>query len=424
MEGHVLDPERPGEIGEWMRDSGVLENDDACRAPGGHAFLRRGDFGVYLTAKMLQHGRGDCELVHIRDLAVAVSRSSAGYSVQTASGTRIGADMLVIATGNPLPSLRPPFQQEHAAHPRIITNPLGPGCLDVIPQRARVLVVGGGLTALDILYTLLRRRHSGELVVISRRGLRPRRHHPQIVEKSGELSARKVSVDLEAPVPDFLAAASPSVRNWTRAVREQIERAQLEGHSWHDTMDAVRDVVWKIWPTLPIDEKHRFLRRLRVFYDVHRFRAPPMNDSLVRAAEARGEIQFAAATLTVVHAAPSDDVVRVEMRRGAGGEIDTAEFDYVVNCTGLDAGSAWRLNPVLKVMIEVGLLRLDPTRMGFDVGVNCEALSCEGSPQPTLRVVGPPSAGTFGDPLGVPFISGQVRRILPDVLRTLESFGD
>jgi len=26
----------------------------------------------------------------------------------------------------------------------------------------------------------------------------------------------------------------------------------------------------------------------------------------------------------------------------------------------------------------------------------------------------------FGDPLGVPFISGQIRLILPDVLRTLD----
>jgi len=37
-----------------------------------------------------------------------------------------------------------------------------------------------------------------------------------------------------------------------------------------------------------------------------------------------------------------------------------------------------------------------------------------------LRAIGPPTAGVFGDPLGVPFISGQIRRILPDVLRTLD----
>ena len=49
-----------------------------------------------------------------------------------------------------------------------------------------------------------------------------------------------------------------------------------------------------------------------------------------------------------------------------------------------------------------------------------EALDAAGNPQPTLRAIGPPTAGVFGDPLGVPFISGQIRRILPDVLRTLD----
>ena len=47
---------------------------------------------------------------HVRDLAVAVSRPDGAYRVVTSGGRRLGADLLVLATGNPEPSLRPPLR--------------------------------------------------------------------------------------------------------------------------------------------------------------------------------------------------------------------------------------------------------------------------------------------------------------------------
>lgn len=70
-----------------------------------------------------------------------------------------------------------------------------------------------------------------------------------------------------------------------------------------------------------------------------------------------------------------------------------------------------------------GLLRQHGNGIGFDLGVNCEALDRQGTVQPALRVIGPPSAGAFGDPLGAGFIAAQVRRVLPDVVKTLEVQG-
>jgi uncharacterized NAD(P)/FAD-binding protein YdhS len=43
-----------------------------------------------------------------------------------------------------------------------------------VPTDARVLLVGSGLTALDVICTLLRQGHRGAIDVLSRRGLRPR----------------------------------------------------------------------------------------------------------------------------------------------------------------------------------------------------------------------------------------------------------
>jgi uncharacterized NAD(P)/FAD-binding protein YdhS len=95
-------------------------------------------------------------------------------------------------------------------------------------------------------------------------------------------------------------------------------------------------------------------------------------------------------------------------------------YDYVVNCTGLDHASSWRTNPVLRSLVQQKLLTRHATGLGFEVGGNCEAIDAAGATQPNLRVIGPPTVGVFGDPLGAPFIAAQVQRMLPDLMHTLE----
>jgi uncharacterized NAD(P)/FAD-binding protein YdhS len=96
-------------------------------------------------------------------------------------------------------------------------------------------------------------------------------------------------------------------------------------------------------------------------------------------------------------------------------------FDVLINCTGLDAGAAPQSNPFLRSLVATGMLRVHPTGIGFDVTDLCEAVDAHGVAQPLLRVIGPPTAGVFGDPVAIPFIANHVERILPHVLGALQS---
>jgi uncharacterized NAD(P)/FAD-binding protein YdhS len=203
-------------------------------------------------------------------------------------------------------------------------------------------------------------------------------------------------------------------------LRAEIRRQQAAGQAWQVPFDAVRDVVWKLWPGLPVAEKQRFLRRLSPFYDVHRFRTPPMNDALVRQAEAEGRVRFAIASIVEAEVIPEAAVIGVKMFETQTGKHLHGSYDYVVNCTGLDHASSWRTNPVLRSLVQQKLLTRHATGLGFEVGGNCEAIDAAGATQPNLRVIGPPTVGVFGDPLGAPFIAAQVQRMLPDLMHTLE----
>ncbi len=422
VDAHCVDPEQPDALRQWCMETGLFHRDPECLLPNGHAFIRRGDFGEFLSdqlAKLASERRLGSTVRHVRDLAVAATVVDGQAQVTTANGSTVAGALMVIATGNPPQALRFPLDPKDRSRPQFIAQPLEPGSLDRVPADAKVLVVGGGLTALDVVSTLIRQQRARQIHVVSRHGLRPRPQAPAILSFDGTRCRQAAVVDLHRPIPDYLKEVPRTARHWCVALRAEIGRAADAGRPWQEPFDAVRDVVWRLWPQLPLDQKLRFLRRLRVFYDVHRFRAPPTNLAIVLSAEAQGRVTFSAASVASVRYLDSEERVEVELLETASAERTWSEFDAVINCTGLDWTNACLHNPVLQSLVDQGRLRRHPTGMGFDVSVLCEALDCEGSANPLLRVVGPPTSGVFGDPLGVSFIAGQAQRIVPDILSTL-----
>jgi uncharacterized NAD(P)/FAD-binding protein YdhS len=232
---------------------------------------------------------------------------------------------------------------------------------------------------------------------------------------------------IEGEVPAFIREAGTplTTRALTRALRRRIEEDRRAGENWYRAFDDLRDVVWQVWPLLAPAEKARFLRWLRPWYDMHRFRSPPQNEAMVAEAEQRGLVTFETGQLASAEAA--HDGIRVVCRSrprqghsGAGsGGSQFSTHDVVVNCTGLDPTCGARANPFLAALLAQGVIRIDDCGLGFAVDAQCRPIAAGGAVDPRIRIVGPPTAGTFGDPLGVLFIAPQIRRMLPGVLASL-----
>ncbi|HET7730904.1 MAG TPA: FAD/NAD(P)-binding protein [Usitatibacter sp.] len=415
IDTHGLDPAEGDGLEQWCRQHGVLERDPEALAPNGRIYLRRSDFGAYLAdAAPAAVARAGSSWRHVRDLATGLRADEAGLEVLTRTGSAVPADFVAIATGNGGTRL-PGALQALALHPAVIVDPLNTPGVGAIEPTARVLVVGSGLTALDTLSTLVRRGHRGSMTAISRHGLRPR---PQRPPGGGEPGMGPLLARIEGEVPAFVReAGSPlAIRALTRALRRRIDEDRRAGENWYRAFDDLRDVVWQVWPTLAPDQKARFLRWLRPWYDMHRFRSPPQNDAMVMEAESDGRIRFETGHLQSAESA--HDGIRVGVR-SRDGERWTQTFDVVVNCTGLDPGFGARDNPFLAALLAQGVIRIDDCGIGFAVDGQCRPVATGGAIDPRLRIVGPPTAGTFGDPLGVLFIGPQIRRIVPGVLADL-----
>ena len=414
---HLVDPQEPDAFSRWCAREQIASRDPQAVAADGSMFVRRREFGRFVAESVEGVSRrASLPIMHVRDHATDLISEDA-LTVVTQGATRVPADLLVVATGNSIPRLPFAFAPALARHPAMIAAPDDLARIRAIPRSARVLVVGTGLTALDVISTMIRAGHEGTITAMSRRGLRPRPHRPLDAEPSKTTLLERI----DGPIAPFVrdAGAPPTARKLLRALRRRILDVEATGGRWFVPFDELRDPLWQTWSSLDVPEKRRILRHLRPWYDVHRFRAPPQNDAFVRAAEAHGRVEFRAARIRSVDVGASGDAIEVELIDRCATVPRKLTFDAVVNCIGLDFAEAMAANPFLAAMKRRGLLAIDPTGIGIFVDDQCRPIGADGLPHQHIRVVGPPTCGMFGDPLGAIFIAAQIQRSVPGMLALL-----
>lgn len=392
-------PDEPDHFNDWLIASGHLDADPAARLADGRNFPARAVFGEYVHAKMEKLGS---RIRHVVATAEDVAPTPGGYTIRCSNGVSVDAGAVVLAVCHVPPSAPALLEAVLGGDPRFIANPWTPGVLDAIPRDARVLIVGSGLTMADIVASLDRNGHRGDIVAVSRRGLRSRGHPAA----PGD------------PYGDFATDPSRTVRALVRRVREAIREAAREGRSWHGVLDQVRLQGPVIWGALPPGERRRLLRHLRPFWDVHRFRIAPQVEAAIDRRAADGRFTLRAASLRGF--ALEDGAIAVTLRDRRSGASDTSRFDALVLATGPAHGRVFADNPLLGALEAEGLARPDPLRLGIEVDRQSRAVGADGKPRNDLFVAGPLARGTFGELMGLPDVTNHAIRVAAGVAELLQ----
>jgi uncharacterized NAD(P)/FAD-binding protein YdhS len=384
---------------EWIRKNDAIADDPGAHRADGVLFPQRQLFGRYV-ASALQPLVEAGIVRHRRALVTDVSRDGAFWRISDSQGGQTFADYLVIATSHPSPST-PGNLVVLSGHPRFVADSTIPASLDVIRPDDRLLVVGNGLTAADVVASLARTGHRGAITSISRRGLRSRGHAP-------------VPQD---PFGAFETAPAHSATDLLRSVRHAIAQAEQSGLTWHAVIDQVRGHGHVIWQNLPIAERRRLVRHLRPFWDAHRFRIAPQVEEVLDQAIAEGRMEVLAASVASVRR--EGDTINVVLRRRHAGTVERV-YDAVVVTTGPAHGGILDSQPWLASLRNHAHLQLDPTGLGIFCNERSEAIAGDGKGDATLLISGPLARGTFGELMGLPQITEHAAFVAGELARKVE----
>jgi len=321
-----------------------------------------------------------------------------GLRLRLADGRMLRVDRAVVCTGNLPPAALPAVPEALRRDPRVVADPwsLDPTRLD---PDAPVLLVGTGLTALDVALTLAGAGHRGALHLASRRGLLPRPHRSPA--QRGQHPAH------HHPTPQVDAWPATAL-GMLRALRAELRGAAARGVDWREVIASLRPVTPALWRRLPTSEQDRFLRHLRPFWDSHRHRAAPATWAPIAAMQAAGRLQVHAARVIDVVDVPERGRLRVTLEHGERRE--SLEVTAIVNCTGPAADPRGAGDPLLAAMLARGLGRVDAHALGLEITDDGRLIG-RGGASARVWVAGPLRRPQLWESSGVLELAAQVAAV-------------
>ena len=376
--GHLLNV-RAGQMGAfadqpdhfigWLRDNpkahpGATERD----------FVPRMVYGRYLGS-LLDAAKGITKLRHfITDIE---SLPGGGFKLLDAHGSSFTAARVVLALGN--------FPPDQSAG----MTPYDPATWATIADNGDVLIVGTGLTSLDLVVTMAKTKPSGTIHMLSRHGLLPRVH----------VNPEAYMLKMGAPFPKTAGGLLAALRR---------EIADVENVPWQSVIDALRPHNQKLWQDMGQTEQRRFLRHLRAYWDVHRHRCAPEIMATCDALEKAGRLKLHHGS--IVKQVKTGQGWAIDWRPRGQHDIAHLNVRHVVRATGPQADFTKLDDVLVQNLLRRKLITPDALRLGIAAD-GFSPLGADGNKVPGLLALGSLLKGALYESVAVPELRGQAAAV-------------
>jgi uncharacterized NAD(P)/FAD-binding protein YdhS len=399
---------------------------------GGAVFVPRPCFGRYLAEAFdtacaeIRNLGGSVEVVRRRVQGVLPGRR--GIGVRTGASVHVARNVVLClgaVPGRDVYGLRGAPGYVHQPYPLRRLD-------DAVPDRSRVLVLGSGLTAVDVALTLGRRSDGVQVTLASRTGLMPDVRAelsagdgaPRLVDDVRATLAERDRLevaDLARLLQDELGRDGTSLRAALRPFLAGRAGADLLRRRLDEPGPAAavqRCVValtpWYsgLWRALDHASRREFGRRYGRLFTCLRSPMPPVSARRVVALADAGRLTFRTG---ITEARRDGDRFRARFRAG-----DVEDFDVVVNATGqgIDVNDA-RPGSLVHALVQNGHASPHPLG-GLDVSPDTnEVLDRWARPVPGLHVVGDLSSGVHFHTSSMEYVANQAGRVAAHLVEQL-----
>jgi uncharacterized NAD(P)/FAD-binding protein YdhS len=373
--------DEPDDFFDWLTEQ-AIPSLDFDRS----SFVPRLVYAHYLR-DLVRRGLETNPLVSLTERgtnARGVAREGQKISVLCEDGSTLLCDKLILAMGNREPQLPSKFQVSSSA--RVVANPWDYTTSMEVPSGSSspIVLIGTGLTAVDMLAQLRANSFLGKVLLLSRHGLLPQTH----------TAHEAVKVDW---------SQTKSLRQLLRRVRVETKKAE----NWRSIVDSLRPFVQALWMGFSVQEKRRFLRHLRTYWDTHRHRMAASVAAFVDAELSSGSTQIQKGHIRSVQ----DNGTSVSIRYGVNGDstIQECSATMLINCTG--ASLDWRDSVLASTLFHAGLAQPGSLGLGFLCDADGQIIDCENNPSEQVYAIGSLLAGSLWESTAMPEIRVQAAQI-------------
>jgi len=378
-------PDAPDDFLRWAR----THYDAAVQT---RSFPPRSVYGAYVGS-LLETTLSNCgreRFQWIQDEALSLHRRKSKLAVQTKVGAELRSRVVVLATGN-FPPANPRMPGLKTSTSLYFHFPWASDALENLPPGGSVLLVGSGLTSVDLIMALKSKGFRGIIHVLSRKGLFPRPRRQQRQDEAWPL---------------FWGETSPrTVRGLLRLIRVQVQAAAEKGIDWRGVIDSLRPVTQDIWRSLPLEEQKRFLRHARVYWDVHRHRLAPEIGDILADMQTEGQVRLH--TGAIIRYSEDHDDAEIHYWDRESRTEKALRAHRVINCTGSETDCRRIDDSLITSLFVQGLARPDPLFLGLDVDEHGALTDYKGTSSHLLYAIGPTRKGCLWETTTVPEIRVQ-----------------
>ena len=365
-------------------------------------FVPRMVYGDYLRSIMHHHlqsagGRTPVTTEFLAGEVFDIKPAGDTVVIRLMDSTGFEADRVVLATGNEPPAGLPGAETlaEHAAW---MGDPWQPLEQRLPGQGKTIVVLGTGLSTVDVIISLRTLGWVDTIHAISRHGWFPHSHFRGIEYPDFP----PTGVDLaELGLEKLLAL----VQNHCASLHERNANPAI-------IVDKMRPHTQRIWNHFTREERLAFAQRYAARWNIFRHRIAPDIHAQITSSQLTGQLQIHAAGIERVEASGSRLVVRLE--NGA-----SVEGDLVINATGPSSKVTDSRSLLLQNLLRRGLVTPDDTDMGVRVDPDHTIISGDGERSRLLLALGPLLRGTLWETIAVPELRAQARRVAETLLDQL-----
>lgn len=372
-------------------------------------FLPRNIYGYYLKEifdNSIRKKSENISIEFVHDEAIDIEPSGKRAKISFSVSPPVYADKTVLATGNYPPRQHPKMKNDFCKSKKYFGNPWLHEAVKNVERKDKVLIIGNGLTMVDVVIGLREEGHSGKIYSLSPHGF-------------DILPHRKFE-----PYPDLLNELQPpyDLVKVIKIFRSHVHKLRAKNISGEAVVDSVRPLSQKIWMSWSKREKERFMYYVRHMWGVARHRLPMEIHIKLQQFILDDTLEIIAGNLDSIKEYENGVTAKIKHRKRK--ELLELNIARVINCTGPECDITQVDNELIKNLLSRNLITADEMRLGMEALPDGTIIDKDGNHSSLLYTLGSPLRGILWESTAVPELRFQARQLAAKLVTQLSEISD